>query len=220
MRYERPDPVDLENVFALNAAFLGWLRDAGQRAAPAAGGPLRLALAALDRSQIRRLAKTPFLLMSFAEHDEAHWCELLDERRVPDLFAVAQDADERAARLLSAGLGFLWQLAKRNAYAARLVSGASLNWCERLSECTLIELLGRAAAQPVSIEPRMADSRALWNKLLGPGVSARRELRRAARVSALQMLLTECPAARYRPLASAACALPATRSRAAERSRR
>jgi len=220
MRYLGPDPVDLENVFALNAAFLDWLRGPGRQVVPSQASPDRLALAALDRSRLAYLAKTPFLLVSFADHDEERWRELLDERGSADLFAVPPLRDEQAARLLSTGLAFLWQLAKRNAYAARLVSGASLGWCERLSECTLVGLLARTAGDPTLLGPRMADSKALWAKLLGPGVSARREVRRAARLSALQMLLTECPAARFRPLASAACALPAARTRVQERTRR
>jgi len=220
MHYPGPDPVDLENVFALNAAFLDWLRGAGRHAVPSQASPDRMALAALDRGQLAHLAKTPFLLVSFSDHDEERWRELLDEHGGADLFAVPPPRDEQAARLLSTGLAFLWQLAKRNAYAARLVSGASLGWCERLSECTLVGLLARAAGDPALLGPRMADSKALWGKLLGPGVSARREVRRAARLSALQMLLTECPAARYRPLASAACALPAARTRPQERTRR
>jgi hypothetical protein len=155
----------------------------------------------------------PFLLMSLAEDDEARWQSLFAEQKTRDLLQCMQRRDEAASRLIAAGLGFLWQLAQRNPYAVRLVSGASLTWCEQLASCTLMDLFSRALEDQALLAPRLADKPDLWHKLLTVGVSNRRHLRRAARVAALQTLLTQGPMRTYRPLAAAACKMPAPRSR-------
>ncbi len=151
--------------------------------------------------------------MSFAENDEARWQALFAERRTRDLLECLQLRDEAASGLVAAGLGFLWQLAQRNPYAARLVSGASLSWCEQLAACTLMDLFSRALEDQALLAPRMADKPDIWNRLLTAGVSNRRHARHAARVSALQTLLTRRPLRRYRPLAAAACKMPPVKTR-------
>ena len=158
--------------------------------------------------------------MSLREYDDTRWRSLFADRRSMDLLRPLQPADDEAARLVTAGLGFLWQLALRNPYAARLVSGAGLNWCEQLADCTLMELYARVAEEDPLLEPRMPDRPELWNKLLTAGVSAKRDVRIAARVSALQTVLTRSPATPYRQLATAACAMPAVSRRVGERPRR
>ncbi len=222
MEYQGPEPADLANVNALNRAFLDWLRVTGPAESLQSALPpdIRVALAGLDRRQLERLARVPFLLLSLREYDDTRWRSLFADRRSMDLLRPLQPADEEAARLITAGLGFLWQLAKRNPYAARLVSGASLNWCEQLADCTLMELYMRVADENSLLEPRMTSSQELWHKLLTAGVSAKRDVRIAARVSALQTVLTRGPAMAYRQLATAACAMPAASMRVAERPRR
>ena len=96
----------------------------------------------------------------------------------------------------------------------RLVSGASLAWCEQLAQCTLMDLFTRALEDQSLLAPRAAGEVTLWQKLLTAGVSNRRQLRRAARMAALQTLLTQgrertC----QQPLAAAACKMPAVRVR-------
>ena len=130
-----------------------------------------------------------------------------------DLLECVQVRDEAVSGLVAAGLGFLWQLAQRNPYAARLVSGASLNWCEQLSASTLMNLLSRALEDQALLAPRMAGEPDIWNRLLTAGVSNRRDTRHAARVSALQTLLTRRPLRHSRPLAAAACRMPPVKTR-------
>lgn len=213
MNYQGPDRADLNNVFELNAAFIDW-----QRARPledgCAGGmsPDNCGrLAALSVEQRERLARTPFLLMSLAEDDELRWQSLFAEQQTRDLLQCAQRRDQAASRLTAAGLGFLWQLAQRNPYAARLVSGASLSWCEQLATYTLMDLFTRALEDPALLAPRFANQARLWDKLLTAGVSKRRHLRFAARMGALQTVLTNAPVPPYRALAAAACRMPAAR---------
>ena len=221
MSYQGPDQSDLANVFVLNSAFIAWQRsrpveEPGGRGLPAG---IRARLDGLTREQRERLERTPFLLMSLAEDDTVRWQSIFGEQRTRDLLQGLEIRDEAASRLVSAVLGFLWQLAQRNAYAARLVSGASLGWCEQLSACTLMDLLERALEHRSLLSPRMADKADLWNRLLTAGVSNRRPVRLAARAAALQTLLTQSTTRSGRPLAAAACRLPPARTRVAQRRR-
>ena len=222
MEYQGPEPADLANVCALNINYLDWLRARGSdRAAEVPATPeIGAALAGMSRLQLERLSRVPFLLMSFREYDEGLWRSLLEENPAADLFHAMQAPDEDAIRLIAAGLGFLWQLSKRNPYAARLVSGASLDWCEQLAACTLVELYSRVIMENRLLEPRMFHSPDLWQKLLNAGVSARKDVRMAARVSALQIVLTRGSRGAYRHLAAAACNMPAVAIRRGNRDSR
>jgi hypothetical protein len=215
MPYHGPDRADLANVFVLNTAFIAWQRTWSLgNARDSAMSPENCArLADLSLEQRERLARTPFLLMSLAEDDEARWQSLFLEQHTRDLLQCMQIRDEAASRLTAAGLGFLWQLAQRNPYAARLVSGASLTWCEQLATCTLMDLFTRALEDQTLLAPRMAGKAGFWDKLLTAGVSKRRHLRIAARVAALHTVLTNAPARPYRALAAAACKTPPARIR-------
>ena len=215
MPYQGPDPADLANVFVLNAAFIAWLRARSPGEERAGGLPqeIHVQVRALGNDQRQRLARTPFLLMSLAENDDVRWRPLLTDQHTRDLLQSVQPRDEAATRLMAAGLAFLWQLARRNPYAVRLLSGASLSWCEQLAACTLMELFERVLEDQSLLAPRLADKAELWNKLLTAGVSPRRPLRRAARVAALQVVLTQQPALRYRPLRAAACKTPSATTR-------
>ncbi|MDH3585524.1 MAG: hypothetical protein OEQ30_00405 [Gammaproteobacteria bacterium] len=215
MQYQGPDAADLMNVFVLNDAFIVWqrTRPADESRERGLAPETRARLGDLGCEQRERLARTPFLLMSLAEDDEARWQSLFTERRTRDLLQCLQIRDEVASGLIAAGLGFLWQLARRNPYATRLVSGASLKWCEQLSACTLMDLFARALEDQTLLAPRMADNTDLWHRLLTAGVSNRRHVRLAARVSAMQSMLIERPGRAYRPLAAAACRMPPVKTR-------
>ena len=219
MEYQGPEHADLANVCALNISYLDWLRARGNvRSTEVSMTPeIGDALARLSRLQLERLSRVPFLLMSFREYDEGHWRSLFAAGPAADLFHTMREPDEDATRLIAAGLGFLWQLSKRNPYAARLVSGASLYWCERLAACTLVELFSRVVRDYRLLEPTLFDNPDLWQKLLKAGVSARKDVRMAARVSALQAVLTRTTTASYRHLAAAACSMPAVAVRVSNR---
>ena len=215
MHYNGPDRADLANVLTLNRAFIAWLRARTQENCPADGlwPETRARFIGLSCEQRERLARMPFLLMSLAEDDETRWQSLFAEQKTRDLLHCVQVRDDDASRLIAAGLGFLWQLAQRNPYAVRLVSGAGLRWCEQLASCTLMDLFARTLEDLALLGPRMPDKVELWHKLLTAGVSNRRDLRRAARVAALQIVLTQNPPQSYRSLAAAACKMPLPRTR-------
>lgn len=180
MDYQGPEPADLANVYSLNRAFLAHLRDTAADRLHPHGKETDIVekLAALDARRLRYLGRVPFLLLSLRENDDDCWTRLFSEDIAADLLAPLNDA----ARLQAASLAFLWQLARRNAYAARLVSGASLSWCERLCECTLVDALARAGTRGDLLAPRLADNPDFWGKLLGAGTSAERDVRVAARL--------------------------------------
>ena len=210
MDYRGPEAADFANVKSFNRAFLLLLRNTatGRRARQQLPAPIQEIIRGLTDLHIGRLASVPFLLLSLHERDDKYWRAFVSDEMKPDLLASSPDNTD-AAQLGVAGVAFLWQLARRNPYAARLVSGATLGWCEQLADCTLLRLLQRTSSHLDLLQPRLADNIDFWKKLLGPGLSSEQDVRTAAHVAALQTILTENPAAQYRPLRAAACSFVA-----------
>lgn len=194
---------DLQNVQALNRA---WLHlDRGE--APD--------LPRLTAKQQERFAAAPFLLFSFREQDDRLWRSLLEDGGQQDLLVRPLPASGERQALQFAGLAFLWGLARRNPYVARIVSGAPLNWCEQIASMTLIRLLDRTTCCEV-IESRFDDTTPLHRRLLRRGGSALRELRIFAQIGALQSMLTSSGLEPYRRLPAAACRIPRTTQQVAD----
>ncbi|MDH3746736.1 MAG: hypothetical protein OER97_00910 [Gammaproteobacteria bacterium] len=210
MDFQPPDPADLDDVHSLNRAFLDYVTHADRPVAALDQLSEGLAESFLqltpDGSQ--RLARSPFLIFSLAEHEHKRWHRLFEGRAHEDLISVLDKPNDAEARLVSAALGFLWQLAKRRPYAARVVSGASLGWCERLAESTLVDLFYHAATESGLLSFRMPDNVGFWRRLLAAGTSEEKPVRRAARLSALQSMLTKSHDDHYRRLPAAACSMP------------
>ena len=206
---------DLGNVRALNRLFLDYLKSTpgGTNLREQPVVPLHELIAALTERQLERLASTPFLLLSLRERDGAYWDGLFDADAGGDLFVPRLAADDDGTHLLVATLSFLWHLARRNAYATRVVSGASLSWCERLCDHTLVSLLARAAQRSDLLVPRFSDATEVWKKLLSAGVSAEAAIRSAAHLTAMQTMLTRPVAASPNRLRAAACRMPVPRTR-------
>jgi hypothetical protein len=216
MDFNGPEPADLAEVRSLNVAFLDYLAGPeGQPLRQELPTSLRPVVAALSERQVQRLAEVPFLLLTLSESDDACWGRLLQASPVRDLFAVAKSDDDPLSQIAAAALGFLWQLARKNAYATRLVSGASLNWCEQLASCTLLGVLRCAAEHQGLVGPRLAAHKVFWTRLLGAGLSSEDAVRRAAHLSALQTVLTPAMETRRRRFRTAACytSVPAMEAR-------
>jgi hypothetical protein len=192
MEYPGPQAADNRNDRSLNREFLMLLGTRTQEARLLRTLPrsLALQLTALRTSQQERLADIPFLLFSFRERDDIYWDRLLAANGGADLFADARNVDDAQMRLIAAGLGFVWQLARQNPYAARLVCGASLHWCEQLAEKTLLEIVNVAASGADVLLLRTVGNAPLWHKLLKSGCSSEREVRHATHMSAMHCLLT------------------------------
>lgn len=206
MEYSGPDAADLADVRALNAAFLDYLcGPLGRRLRGEFPEDLRPALKEMSERQARRLSTIPFLLMSCQEQDDAYWQAPINTQSVRDLFAPTSVDTDPISQIASATLGFLWQLARKNPYAVRMVCGASQGWCDQLVACSLLEVLQRTASDPQLLTPRLANEKLFWHRLLGAGLSSNAEVRRAAHLSALQIVLvadTSLPSQRFQ---SAAC---------------
>jgi hypothetical protein len=199
MEYEGLSRDDLDNVRALNRA---WLELEG-------GAELRL-----SAKQLERLAATPFLLFSFREDDDARWSRLLDEQRQQDLLIEEPPIAAEVSALQVAGLAFLWALVRRNPYVARLVSGASLHWCERVAAATLVRVLECTRCR--MIKPRFEENASLRRRLLARGSAPEKVLREFAQIGALQSMLTSGKAAQYGRLPAAACRMPQTARQVAD----
>ena len=208
MDFRGPAHADYANVRSLNRTFLGMLRSSG------AGAGLRSALPSmiepqlvgLTDLQIERLSGCPFLLLSFREGDVDYWQRLLSHEPTGDLWA--EPPGDGLERILIAGLAFLWQLARRNPYAVRLVAGASVTWCEQLAAANLVDLLQNAAIRGDLLLPRFAGQAEPWSRLLGSGIASRSTVRSAAHLSVLQSMLTAATPTDQRRLRAAACRSP------------
>jgi len=206
MEYTGPESTDLRDVRSLNVAFLEYLAsNTGEQLRRELPVSLRSAVAALSLRQIERLAAVPFLLMSLNELDDGYWDRSSSDSPVRDLFTPARNETDPLAQIASAALGFLWQLARKNPYAVRLICGASLNWCEQLANRTLLHVLQTAAANPGIVVPRLADNSVFWHRLLGAGLSSESVVRRASHLSALQTVLKPVDRTANSRFRSAAC---------------
>lgn len=208
MRYACPQRYDFNEARDLNRAFLGLLRaessvaSSPESSLDGAEVLLLTRLRQLSAAQVERLARVPLLLLSFREQDRELWERSPGEERVAEPEPPAP-ADDSRARLLAAGLGFAWQLARRNPYTLRLLSGASLHWCECLAEQPFLAVMHRVRRCTDLPRLRAAGDTELWRKLLSDGVSRHDRVRAAAHLSSLQMRLTQpAEASRW---SSAAC---------------
>jgi len=208
MDFPGPDPADIVHVQTLNQAFIAHIGSTGgARLRATLPEPLAARLKRLDAAARDRIARTPFLLASIDEVGTDRWDRLLAASGPPDLVDRLDGPPAAEQRLVCALLGFLGDLARRNAYAARVVSGASLGWCERVAELSPIERVDIAAAGSGLLAFRYGRNTRFWQRLLSAGASAEDGIRRAARIWALQAVLTRGESAAAGCLPAAACAM-------------
>jgi hypothetical protein len=190
MAFDSPESADYRNLPPLNRQFLNLLGQdpALQRSLSRLPDALREKLCGLSAPAIDRLAETPFLLCSFREYDDVHWARILNSGGTPDLFTP--QSSPAVQTMVSAGLGYAWHLARDNPFTLRLMTGAPLSWCERIAELPFHELLDAYHRSGEAPSIRLGHRQELWRLLLGPGISRRRELRRAAQLTALQAALS------------------------------
>lgn len=179
MEYLGVNTDDLANVRALNRT---WLRFTGRH---------------------ERLAAAPFLLFSFRETDTALWQRLLAEPPQADLFVPRPGISKPQRNLQVNGLAFLWELSRRNPYVARIVSGAPLGWCERLSSETLVRVLTCARRCDLITRRFPADAPVYQ--------------RRSAHMATLQLMLTSIDVAAAERLPAAACRMTAPTRQVADK---
>lgn len=212
MDYDGPEKADLADIAELNRAWLIHLRSTPD-ARKALPGDAPSRVAALTDVELGRLAEIPLLLASLRERDFAFWAGLAASGRTRDLF-VAEPEPSRPAGLGAALLAFVWQLARRDPHAARLVCAAPREWCEQLVDRPLVGLLDVLTVTPDFIVPRLADHAGFWRHLLCNGSNADAGARRMAHLTAVQLALTQPETAHHDRLAAAACRItPTARNR-------
>jgi len=194
MEFHGPAGTDLENVTALNERYLEL-----RRRQP--GDPL----AGLGQAARQRLAASPFLLFSLREHEAARWERLLADGVQLELHGSNADGQAADRELRVAAVSVLWQLARRNPFAARLVTGAPPAWCARLAATMLVSLITRVSDARDLLTPRFPDTDPIWLRLLEATGSPDRDRQRAVRIAALQDILTRGATPDRARLAAAAC---------------
>lgn len=200
MQYQGLTSDDLTNIRALNRLYLRSISALSEESS------VTRRLRQLSDAEQSRLAGAPFLLFSFREQDSDYWERVLADGAQFDLLDSADRPDGHVLQLQVAGMSFLWQLVRRNPYAARIVAGAPVNWCERLASLTLVGLLQRVARSGDLLRSRFPVDDMLWRRLLESGTSDRSELRLAAYQCALQAMLASGQELR-RNRAAAACTM-------------
>ena len=183
-----PTADDYANVLALNIAFVGATLD-------------------LKGPQRGRLAAAPFLLFSLRENDPAWWELVLADHRQSDLLAPNEPLNSKLRGIQTAAMSFLWHLSRRNPYAVRIISGAPVSWCEKITELPLVTLLDRLAPRGDLIMSRIEASAESGERLLAHGTSSTRQVRRASQLTVFQELLTRTGLDDYTQLSTAACSM-------------
>ena len=204
MTFDGPHLDDYQNVASLNRAFLRVLRREGLNNKRPRSLPQEPAerIAALNDNQLQRLSELPFLLIGFREQDDQYWDRLLADEPRRDLFAATASEDMRD--VLSASIAFIWQMARQNPYALRLICGSTLYWSERIAEQKLVRLVATVCSHTDLPELRNICDVYMWRKLLIDGISRNRVVRRSAHLSALQTVLTRQVTAERMPRSRAA----------------
>ena len=207
MDYPSPNAADFNEVTVLNTAFLALLKDDRAAAVLLAGLSADTAgkLSGLTETQSQRLASAPFLLFSLREADDQYWDEVQSDGASYSLFAASGVGSIDGNRLVSASLGYIWQMAQRNPYTLRLICCASLYWCERISDQPLMHVISRATGRDDLLELRAGTESGVWRRLLDSGLSRRNDVWLATQYSVLQALLMVSPAKRDTAWKSAAC---------------
>jgi len=207
MDYPSPSATDFNEVSVLNAAFLALLKDDRAAEILLAGLAADVAgkLAALTQAESQRLSSAPFFLFSLRETDDQYWDEVQSDGATYSLFAASGVGAIDGNRLVSASLGYIWQMAQHNPYTLRLICCASLYWCERIGDQPLMHVISRATCRDDLLELRAGTKPAVWRRLLDGGLSRRDEVRRATQYSVLQALLMVSPARQEVAWRSAAC---------------
>ena len=213
--YDGIDRADLAEVQALNRACLRLMRRReGQVSRDHLPEPIAARIQGLTDWELERLAGIPVLLgISVANTD--YWDQWFDREAQTHLFeespAPTPTADVAVATLL-----FLWQLSRTNPYAARLVSGASVSWCERLAGYRLAWLVRRIRSRSDFLLPRHATHAHFWQRLLDDGVSEDPSVRHAAHLCAMQTALTVAETVTVDRFRTAACQTPTPALRVAD----
>lgn len=208
-----PDPDDLDNVRALNLRYLELVADGDLSLQCALPLDLAGAIRAFDAQQRARLAASPFLLFVTGVDTDGERSRAVG--RSADLFDPIPRPASPSARLHAAALGFLWELARRRPYAARVLSGLSADRCAMIAESTPVALFTEARVGADALALRAGDDAVFWRRLVAAAQSDDPSVAEAARIAALQTALARTAAGVQLP--AAACSMRSASRKVADR---
>ena len=176
------DHAVLKEICELNQRFIDIVTDLPPDRFLVDGFELPTLVAESGNEARRHLARCPFLLFRIVAR--------------PMTASVADAAGPAAGRagdereLARLALSFLWQLARANPFAARIVSGTPARWCEELAALSIVRLIETATTCDVELRPRLTSVPGFWRDLLGstgPRPALRRE---TIGVAGLQLIMS------------------------------
>ncbi len=179
MQYPCPERADLDEIRALNSAFL----DVCARSSLPDGVAARIA--SLTLAQRELLSDAPFLLFSLQEDQASLWDRLFAAE--PDFFDEPTPAEW--VPITTAAIAFLWHLAKRAPHDARLFAALSPALSRRLAEHPLISVTHRALGLGISPRPRFTEQPELWSLLFDACSAPDSARMTAGQMIAMQRLL-------------------------------
>ncbi|MDJ0758623.1 MAG: hypothetical protein QNJ19_04450 [Woeseiaceae bacterium] len=179
MQYPCPERTDLDEIRALNSAFL----NVCARAPMPDGVTARIA--SLNYPERESLSDAPFLLFSLQEDQTSLWDrvfaaepDFLDEPTPPEWVPIT-----------TAAVALVWHLAKRAPHDARLFAAISSSLSRRLVEHPLISVTHRALAVGISPRPRFAAQPGTWDILIEACSASDSDRMNTGAMIALQRLL-------------------------------
>ncbi len=179
MQYPCPERTDLDEIQALNSAFL----TACARADTTDDVSGRIAsLSIPDREA---LSDTPFLLFTLQEDQASLWNRVFAAE--PDILDTPTQTEW--VPITTAAIAFLWHLAKRAPHDARLFAALSSTLSHRLAEHQLISVTHRALALGIRPRPRFSEHAGIWDILIDACSGPDSERLSAGRMIAMQRLL-------------------------------
>ncbi len=193
MPYHCPQPADIADVHALNREFLSDLLCQQHKG-----------LQDLDRESgdaLTRIAAAPFLVYELRSPDPGFWDRTFSG--ASDLLDSVNTGSARDAGQVASTLGFLWHLSRRDVHAARLFTGSSRDWCERLADTPLIHVINRALGAGIRPSLRMRDDDPRWRSMVRAASASDKAHQLVAVMRVFHALLVE--GAPTSAVANAAC---------------
>ncbi len=161
MTYPGLNQVELDEIQRLNVLYLMALQHAGGPLEPLRPMLGEASLAWLRRcstASVELLAAVPYLLFRVDT--------LTPHRAAPRNRDMFLSKDPEAFELLTLALAFVHQLARRDRFALRVITGASEAWCGWLQDVSFVRLAESARQSDVLLLPILVNHREFWPGLI------------------------------------------------------
>jgi hypothetical protein len=177
------DHAVLKEIYELNQRFIDMVPELPPDRFQADGSELPPLVAGSSAEARRHLARCPFLLFRIVATPAP--------ASIADAAGGARGHPGAERELARLALSFLWQLARANPFAARVVSGTPARWCDELATLSIVRLIETATTCDIELQPRLATVPGFWRDLLGAS-GPRPPLRREAiGVAGLQLIMSK-----------------------------